>query len=275
MLNPCKSCLYSTKAIRQRARLGMWVQRLGISSRFPIPPVINPESPLFLVGSGASVLDINVDKQMGEAISISINDAIFLSEKFKIHSYEISKDRTWRPFIDERISDIMRSEDLRVISSLSSIKRPFEKPSFFSNYPSRISLWSSINAEKEDLRKQMSWYLSLSVPSETPGPDPNFSLGRLLVKAIKLGYRDIRLAGVDLFTAEHFWQHSEDHSWIKEIHEKSRGLDIRQPHKTNMGSNKWPAFEFLEAVRDLTSHTGVNISTHKSSPLSDYFATWS
>lgn len=265
---------FCTKGTLQGIRLRRIAKQMGVTPSFPEFTPRRLTEPIYLVGSGSSVLDFELSPTSNSGIYVSVNDAIFLSNEFDFHSFELSNHKEWRPYVDRRISELLRDERLEVIANMSQIGKKFERPLFFSNEPEKVHLWASVTAEVVNFESQLEWYLSSKVSENMPGPDPNFSIGRLVIRAIKLGFRDIRLAGVDLLRPEHFWYDSIEHAWMRKIHEPHYQTNGREVHKTNSLANRWPALSFLEYVSNLTAQLGVQIRSNPSSPLVDYLGSY-
>ena len=241
---------------------------------FPVKYSKSGAHPLYIVGTGASVLDFDFDAFSDETTTVALNDAIFLSDNFMFHSFEPSRNEAWRPVIEARIRESLLRGKLEVLSNISRHHLLKEKPVFFHEFPERVNLWSSTTASKAVFPMQLDWYLSSSTGIYTPGPDPNFSLGRLLVRAIKLGYRDIRLVGIDLVTPEHFWHFSDEFRWIRQQHSLFADYTRLGEHKINSKKREWPALQFIQQLQDLTSSQKVEIRVFSSSPLSEHFRSW-
>lgn len=134
-------------------------------------------------------------------------------------------------------------------------------------------LFTSVDALSEDkFDKQLRLYLGEKVSTRSPGLDPGFSLGRIIVRLLKLGYKDIRLLGIDLFTAEHFWNFSQDHKWLSSV----RGSENKDVHPTALAASfrEWTAPKFLERLHELEDVFGYRIRTHSQSGSSKILPTW-
>lgn len=80
---------YNLKSARQSARLATAGRMTGLSAEFAIPQANNPFLPVIIFGSGASVLDFDFEKSIPEeAITIAVNDAVFLRDDFQYFSFE-------------------------------------------------------------------------------------------------------------------------------------------------------------------------------------------
>lgn len=265
---------FRAKGELQNLRLGRIAGHMGVSSSFPKFNPLMLSKPIYLVGSGSSVLDFELSPTSENGIHISVNDAIFLSDEFDLHSFELSNHKEWRPHVDSRIIELFRYGRLEVIANMSQVGNNFEKPLFFANQPEKVHLWASITADVVNFESQLDWYLSSKISEKMPGPDPGFSMGRLVIRAIKLGFRDIRMAGVDLLRPEYFWHHSNEYAWMRKIHETYHKTNGTDAHKTNSIENRWPALTFLETVSNLGAELGVQIRSNPSSPLADHLGSY-
>lgn len=83
---------HAVKAIRQEFLLKRAESLTGLKSGFPVAEAFDSQAPAYVVGSGASILDFNLnDQELESSLSVSLNDAIFLPFTPKFHSYEGSR----------------------------------------------------------------------------------------------------------------------------------------------------------------------------------------
>lgn len=144
-------------------------------------------------------------------------------------------------------------------------------PEFILKKPEKASLYTSTSAlSKEHFNRQFDLYMSEKVHHGSPGFDPNFSVGRLVVRLLKLGYKDIRLVGVDLFTSEHFYHCSPAYPQLTKI----RGGPKGKSHPTSDSGRIWTAQDFLSTVNSLGSKYNFRLSSHPKSGTSDLLPNW-
>lgn len=266
--------IQKAKSIRQNLILQQLRAAHNTCDIFPIPQVTSGGGEILVVGSGASVLDFDLKSSVSGSFSIAINDAIFLDDGFSVHSFELSNHEPWRPHIRTRVSRLLSSSSLEVLCHSQGFGHPNKVPDFMKQHPNRVHLWTTVNAEKEKLEQQLRYYLSPKNRFDSPGPDPNFSLGRLIVRLMKLGYTDIRLAGVDLVTPDYFWNRSKEFSWMREIQQTYLPMQGLQSHRTARSTNPWPAKEFLLRLKSFGESHSIRIAAHRMSPASRFLDSW-
>ena len=246
--------------------------RTGLKADFPIRSIGN-EGPVFIIGSGASLLEFDHTAHLTrEVTSITINNALFSDVRSDFHSYELDPDPVFRPYVDERIATVVQNSSVQFLCRLPRSLSDFSLyPSNLLLNPNRSHLFASIDALPESgFLKQLDFYLSPNIPVPYPGIDPGFSLGRILLRLIKMGYKDIRLVGVDLFSSDHFWHHSEEHAWMR----KHKGSNNRAAHGTTDKSRRWPADSFLCFLEQQGDRFGFRLTTHRKSQTAEILPTW-
>lgn len=270
---------HKVKAIRQNSRLSRASRMTGLSAGFPIKENVHPNQIVHIVGSGASVLDFDfTSKEFSDSISISLNDAIFLPFYSDYNSFERGKG--WFAEIKDPISYEEKINMALVETNADVLCRIPANPTTLFDYPEAIltrplkaHLFTTIDALSEKFfDRQISYYLSDKVDKKSPGIEPGFSLGRIIMLLIKHGYRDIRLVGVDLFTSEHFWDVSNNHNWLLSTY----GATEKKMHNTATKANfrQFTAPEFLEKLHKLEQQYDYQVRTDKRSGSAKILPSW-
>lgn len=256
------------KAFRQNSRLKRAKELTGISNNFSDAFKSERSSPVIIFGSGASVLDFDLSKQIPtESLTIAVNDSVFLSPEFDLLSFELSRnpstDAPREKKLHAHLSNARTETLCRLPIDLSDLER---YPKFILNRPSKSYLFTSVQAlPAKNFNRQLRNYLRPGIHQNAPGIDPGFSVGRLILRLIKLGYSDIKLVGVDLFTPDYFWQSSQEYGFIEALNEKP----TRDFHVTVDPKRMWPANIFLEELAKLEDEHNFKISSfHKSGSAS-------
>lgn len=267
---------YGPKAVRQQIRLQRAGRISGLSTRLPMPQKEDLDSPIYILGSGASALDIDVhSEEFRKCISVTLNNAIFLHSSPNFHSFEKtfnSERATKLIYSEEVLLEILRDSSVDVLCQVPMRLRTLVTyPEAILLRPDNSHLFVSVDAlPSEKLDEQMRHYLSENIGNNLPGPDPGYSLGRILVRLVKMGFKDIRLIGIDLFNAEHFWHHSDEHSWINSFYPVERN----QVHGTNREDRIWPAHKFLSRLHQMEDDYGYRLRTDKNSGSSKILPSW-
>ena len=265
------------KSIRQSMRL-----RKALQGRPPTNPTAwenNGGSIFYILGSGASILHFDFSNpEFSQSPSVGINDVIFFNDLLPSYSYELTLNKPWRPFYHQKQAEVLSSGTSEFVSQVPlSLKVLSEYPDKFWANPDKCHLYASMDAIGEKgFRRQLEWYLRRDGDNTSPGLDPGFSLGRLIVRALKLGFTDIRLGGIDLISGEHFWHFDEEFSWMRKVHQPhldSRGHS-QNGHKTNSMTNRWPARVFLEHLSGISSDFGFELRAQKDSGASKFLDVW-
>lgn len=235
----------------------------GFRNGFPIRDVEDGVAAV-LIGSGASVLDFDFSTlESSITLDIAMNDAIFLPTKPKFHSYEHTTNSKYSEAVSARHDEILSDADLSLICRLPmNLHELGRYPDSFQRNQGKVHLFASVTArEGNRFERQFRRYLHGKTKVGLPGPDPGFSLGRLIVRLLKHEVRDIRLLGVDLFSPDYFWEQLEDYSWLADIKSNPKRL----VHHTNETWRPWTAVSFLEVLLELQDEFGFSIKTQKSS----------
>mgnify|MGYP006439289129 CR=1 FL=1 len=82
-----------------------------------------------------------------------------------------------------------------------------------------------------------------------------------MLRALKIGFKDIKLVGIDLFTSAHFYHNSDLYPELRKI----RGAPTPGLHKTAETSRAWSAPVFLETLIGMREQYDFEIfAFHKS-----------
>lgn len=260
---------YGIERIRENRRLIRAARTYGFPADFPLRP---SGKALYIIGTGPSVLDFDFSQIKSEgAVSLVLNDGIFLDYKYDYHSFELNRHVGWRAYENERLVELYDKSDMKTLCRIPKITSELEDyhSALYKN-PSRVSLFTSVTAfSRANFPRQLSNYFSHRIHSNAPGIDPGFSLGRLLIRLIKLGFNDLRLVGVDLFSADHFWHHSSDFTWMLNLRNKNGWVPkfADGPHKIARDFRLVNAINLLEYLEGVSSEYGFSLRTQKESAI--------
>lgn len=265
---------YYLKSLRQNVRLKRAQELTGIYNNFSDAFRSEKSSPVIIFGSGASVLDFDFSKQIPrDSLTIAINDSVFLSPEFDLLSFELPRDRSKAESKGKKLNSHLfggRTETLcRIPIDLRDLER---YPNFILNRPSQSYLFTSVSAlSAKTFNTQLRNYLSPKVNQNAPGIDPGYTLARVIIRLLKLGYSDIKLVGVDLFTPDYFWQSSEAFGFLEGLN----GKPSQDIHSTADPKNKLlPAVMFLEKIAILEDEYSFRISSFYKSGSASILRPW-
>lgn len=261
------------KALRQTIRLGVAKKISGISTKFPLNEFVDLDSPIILFGSGASILDFDFQAGMPQgSISITLNDAAHICLHSDFHSYEPSRETRKDFELSSRLSQRFSGTETEILCRLPQRLGDLRLyPDFVLKNPNTSHLYTSVSALPANrFIRQLDHYFDESTPIFSPGIDPGFSLGRLILRLLKIGFTDLRLVGVDLFTPEHFYHLSNEHKWLAELHGSPKLLI----HDTVRPERVWPAPYFLETLESLQDRYGFSLSSFYKSGSSVLLPGW-
>lgn len=260
---------YGIERAREDIKLTRASKTYGFLAGFPLRP---SGAPLYIIGTGPSVLHFDFSKiKAQDAVSIVMNDGIFLDHNFDYNSFELNRHNEWRVYENERLEKIYALNNMKTLCQIPKKTSELEDyhPVLFRN-PSRVALYNSVTAfSPANFPRQLSNYFSKRVSLDAPGIDPGFSLGRLLIRVIKLGFDDIRLVGVDLFSAENFWHNSSDFAWMLELKSKNGLVSnfSNGVHKTAREHRLVNAINFLEYLNGISSRHAFSLRIQKESAM--------
>lgn len=257
----------SIKSFRQEIRLRHAGKIFGLSTEFPIPIARQNQSAVYIVGGGASVLDFDFSSdEVAKGVKIAMGPAIFLNQHFDFFCVETSDQVDYMRLVGDRIKEVVESVDTKFILRIPHILDQMRsQPPVFQELFERSHLMASISLlGPTQMGHQLDRYFSSKVCSTKPGLDPNFTLGRMVIRLIKLGYKEIRLVGVDLLTPEYFYHSASEYFDLRAASPTSgEGF-----HSTANPKRKWPAPVFLTALTSLEDRYGFQMRVDKASPLS-------
>lgn len=254
---------HKLKAARQVLLLRRAEAITGLRGGFPVPQSNSTEQIAYVIGSGASILDFDLkERELRKSVSITLNNSIFLPFSPKFHSYEGSK----RPVeLEKKLRRVLVGSEINVLCRIPvNLKSLLDYPEAILHRPKNSHLFTSVDALSEgQFDQQLRYYLSDKVHQLSPGLDPGFSLGRIIIRLLKLGYKDIRLLGIDLFSAEHFWHSSQSHTWLLKLY----GSEDKSTHNTALEADfrAWTAPAFLIRMHNLEDRFGYRITTDSQS----------
>lgn len=255
------------KSLRQEIRLRKAGQLLGLPTSFPVPLAGKSDFPIYIVGGGASVLDFDFSSEEAtNGFKLAMGPTIFLDQKFHYITFETSDSLDYMGLVGDKVLEIVANTDTKFILRIPHILKQMQsQPPVFQKIPSRAHLMASIDLlGPAMMESQIKQYLSGYVSHSKPGLDPRFTMGRLIIRLIKLGYKDIRLVGVDLLTPEYFYDVSEEYSSVRASLPKTRN----KVHSTANPERIWPATLFLEKLLQFQERYGFQITADKKSSVS-------
>lgn len=265
--------VYTAKIVRQSLKLRAGAAITRLSPNFPVPNATSEHTPIYLIGSGASLL--NFDFKNPEVVSsdlIAINDSMYLDFGAAYVHYELDTSPSWKEKNNQRLNELLQKDDLSVIFTLPrSLSLLGDIPQALKASPTRAHIFTSVSVHGEKiLESYLPWYLETLATPKTPGLDPGFSLGRIILRLIKLGYKDIRLIGVDLFTPQHFWHESGEFGWIADYRE----VNESGPHNIASSDRTLTAQSFFSTLANLENQFDFRVRTDKNSGSSAIIPAW-
>lgn len=255
------------KSLRQEIRLRKAGQLFGLPTSFPVPLAGKSDLPIYIVGGGASVLDFDFSsKEAIHGLKLAMGPTMFLSQKFHYITFEPADSLDYMGLVGDKVFEIVANTDAKFILRIPHILRQMQSQApVFQKIPARAHLMASIDLlGPAMMESQVKRYLSGNVSHSKPGLDPRFTMGRLIIRLIKLGYKDIRLVGVDLLTPEYFYDASEEYSSVRASLPTTRNI----VHSTANPERTWPATLFLEKLLQFEERYGFQITADKKSSVS-------
>lgn len=257
------------KSFRQELRLKRAGKIFGLSTEFPIGAAESHSPPTYLVGGGASVLDFDFSsKEFATGTKIAMGPAIFLEEQFDFGTFEAANEVEYMNLVGRRVREMSNSSETQFILRIPHVLRMMRaQPTIFTDLADRSHLMASIDLlEPKTMEAQLGRYLSPKVDISKPGLDPRFTLGRMIIRLIKLGHKDIRLVGIDLITSDYFYHSSDKYIELKRaLPAASAGT-----HSTANREKIWPAPLFLDKIIRYVEQDSFRISVDRNSPASSF-----
>lgn len=271
--------LTSLKRVRQLTRQLASSVKFGFEPHFPDLSSVPRATPIYLVGSGTSLLKWD-SSSSDEGIRIAMNDAIFSHNRFDFFSFEKGKNQIWLDAIEPRLGALMAETDTRVLCQLpQNITDLTSYPNAFRAHPKRVHMFGSLSLSPREtiqetvireticFKQMQKWYV---------GQDPGFTLGRLALRFAAQGFQDIRLAGVDLTSPNFFWEYVPELHWLRDARMQGTSL-VNSPqgvHSTQEKSRKFPAKSFVVDLASAGVIEGFRIRCQSISPLSSEIDSW-
>lgn len=255
-------------------RLNKSGSKTGLSTNFPDFAEISRSLPVYIVGSGASLMNFDFSSpHFTSGFKVLVNDAMFLDVESNLTLFELSPNETWNKFRGVKFGEIIRSSHCEIAVTLPRKVQLVENiPKELLESPTRTHLFAAATVRsRESLGGQLQTYLSDSVSQSEVGLDPGFSVGRILLRLLKLGFRDFRLIGVDLFSPEHFWQVMPEYSWVADRRPKNYGLTR---HNIASIERRFPAQDFFEQLQLEERSFGFSVRADPGSGLSKIIQSW-
>lgn len=257
------------KSFRQELRLKRAGKIFGLSTDFPIRAAGRHSPPIYLVGAGASVLDFDFSsEEFARGTKIAMGPAIFLEEQFDFGTFEAANEVEYMELVARTVREIASSSETQFILRIPHVLRMMRaQPTIFTELADRSHLMASIDLlEPKKMEAQLGRYFSPKVDVSKPGLDPRFTLGRMIIRLMKLGHKDIRLVGIDLITPNYFYHSSDKYIELR------RALPAAGAgaHSTANPEKMWPAPLFLEKIIQFGEQERFRISVHRQSPAASF-----
>lgn len=234
--------------------------------------MFKPERPVYVLGSGPSLKSLNNDSLSGGFV-VAINEAIFLTGiNPDVISFEARKSITHRALVASRIKELMSKTGISVIRKLPNKLDHLEKTSPFTvSKLNKMRLYATIGVPLNgSIEVELARFLDNQVKPFRFPPDPHFTLGRLIPLIWSFGARDVRLAGVDLFSGASFLGRKDE----GQIPSPISTVSASNMHPTQGHSRRFRASSYLETLANVGSSRGFSLTTQASSGSPSFLDSW-